>query len=196
MVSEWAEVWKTEDFANAYRNWMLESMHAERYSILFDILHDTEFTWSERVPRDADREADGRYLRLRFVNGSDSDIMEDWLEVMDVTWPASFLEFLIALAYSIDDKIMYDPERPDQASLWFWEMLDNVGLARYDDVTMFHEGMLAWAIVTETVDRILQRRYEYDGGGGLFPLRSPKMDQRNVEIWYQANAYMIENYIG
>lgn len=193
MVSEWADSWKLENFSNAYRNWMLREMHADRYSILFDILHDTEFTWSSKLPRDSDREADGRYLRLRFANSSDLDIWEDWLSP---SWPCSFLEFLIALSYSIDDKIMYDPGKPDQASEWFWEMMGNAGLSRFDDKTLMNESSLGWALVYETVERVMGRRYDYNGNGGLFPLKKPKMDQRRVEIWYQANAYMIENYIG
>jgi len=193
MISEWTDCWQIEDFSNAYRNWIIQEMHGERYAILFDIMHDTKFKWSRKVPRDSDRETDGRYLRLRFASGSKSDIWESWL---DVSWPCSFLEFLVAMAYTIDDKIMYDPERPDQASRWFWEMLSNAGLDRYDDDRMLREGILGWGYATEIIDKIMCRRYEYNGNGGLFPLKFPEMDQRNVEIWYQANAYFIENYIG
>lgn len=191
MVSEWADTWELEDFSNAYRNWLETSMDAQGYSILFDLLHDTKFEWSRKIPRDSDRAEDGRYLRLRFANEAGLDIWDDWL---DDTWPCSFLEFLVALAYSIDDKMMYDPEKPDQAAEWFWEMLSNMGIAKYDDQLMLQQGMLAWYIVSETVGKVMGRRYDYNGNGGLFPLRKPAMDQRDVEIWYQANAYMIENY--
>ena len=190
-VSEWADTWELEDFSNAYRNWLETSMNAQGYSILFDLLHDTKFEWSRKIPRDSDRSEDGRYLRLRFANEAGLDIWDEWL---DDTWPCSFLEFLVALAYSIDDKMMYDPEKPDQAAEWFWEMMSNMDLAKYDDQRMLQGGMLAWFLVSETVDKVMGRRYDYNGNGGLFPLRKPAMDQRKVEIWYQANAYMIENY--
>lgn len=193
MISEWADSWRVEDFSNAYRNWLQETMNADGYSILFDILYDTKFTWSHRIPRDGDRASDGRYLRLRFANEAGLDIWSDWL---DDSWPCSFLEFLIALSYSIDDKMMYDPEKPEQAAEWFWEMLSNMGIASYSDERLLQEGMLGWMTVSAIIDKVLGRRYEYNGNGGLFPLRRPAMDQRNVEIWYQANAYMIENYIG
>ena len=190
MASEWADVWKLEDFSNAYMNWMMEEMHAEDYGMLFDVLHDAEFEWDHRkAPRDADRAADGRYLRLRFANESGMDIWEDWLE-----WPCSFLEFMVALAYSIDDKIMYDPVRPDGPSLWFWDMMRNCGLDRYDDDNMMRGGMLSHMMVSETVTMIMKRRYEYNGNKGPFPLRHPEMDQREVEVWYQANAYYTEKY--
>lgn len=190
MVSEWDGSWKEEDFANAYRNWLADYMEAEGYSILFDVLHDTEFEWDHvRFPRDSDREADGRYLRLRFSDESGMDIMEDWL-----AWPCSFLEFLIALACAIDDKIMYDPDTPEGPWTWFWEMMANCGLKTCTDEWMMEAGMSGWKKVSEITKTITGRRYEYNGNLGLFPLRRPEMDQRSVEIWYQANAYFIEKY--
>ena len=193
MISPWADVWELEDFSNAYRNWLQDTMHADSYSVLFDILYDTPFEWSDDLPRDSDRASDGRYLRLKFSNESGMNVYKDWL---DDTWPCSFLEFLVALSYSIDDKIMYDPEEPDQPSRWFWEIMGNIGLDEYDDAKMMKDGMLAWYYVNEIMDRVMCRRYDYNGNGGMFPLRRPAMDQRKVEVWYQANAYMIEGYIG
>lgn len=189
MVSEWADSWAVEDFSNAYRSWMQDRMHAPNHGILFDILHDTEFTWSRDIPRDADRAADGRHLRWMFAKETGEDFRDEWAE-----WPCSFLEFLIALAFSIDEKIMYDPSKPDQISTWFWLMMENVGLDKYDDETLMRDGMLGYMLVGETTSRVMKRRYDYNGSGGLFPLRKPKMDQRKVEIWYQLNAYFIEEY--
>lgn len=190
MGTEWIDVWELEDFSNAYRNWMASRMHAEDYGILFDVMHDTEFEWDGRTcPRDANRAADGRYLRRKFADESGMDIWADWLE-----WPCSFLEFLVALAYSIDDNIMYDPEQPDQPAEWFWDMMKNLGLDSYDDRKMLDGGMVAHMYVTETLDRVMRRDYEPNGYLGLFPLKRPEMDQRDVEIWYQANAYYSEKY--
>lgn len=193
MISEQDDVWRLEDFSNAYRNWLQDSMCADSYSILFDLLHDIEFEWSPKIPRDSDRATDGRYLRLRFANESGMEIWQSWL---GESWPCSFLEFLVALSYSIDDKIMYDPEKPHQASRWFWEIMGNLGLDKYDDAKMLRDSMLAWYYVVEIAERVMRRRYDYNGNGGLFPLKRPAMDQKKVEIWYQANAYMIEGYIG
>lgn len=189
MVSEWEDTWELEDFSNAYRNWMTETMGARRYRILFDLLHDTRFEWDSRIPRDEDRASCGRYLRLRFSDESGMRVLGTWLDM-----PCSFLEFLIGLAYSIEEKIMYDPTVKDQPAKWFWDMMSNIGLDKYTDEYMMREGVLAYGYVSEIADRVMKRRYEYNGYLGLFPLRKPEMDQRKVEIWYQANAYFIEKY--
>jgi hypothetical protein len=71
-------------------------------------------------------------------------------------------------------------------------MLANADLDGFDDEKMLKDGMCAYYYVCEIEGKIMDRRYERNGQGGLFPLRKPAMDQRDVEIWYQANAYMIE----
>ena len=181
--------WSIENFGNAYRNWLMERMRAQDYGILFDYLYDTEFTWKKDIPRDADRASDGRLLRLRFGEEANLDIPDGCLE-----HPCSFLEFLVGLAYEIDDLIMYDADNPDQAADWFWMMSSNIGLTPYRDVKMVIDGKYAYECVNEIISRVIERTYDYNGDKGLFPLRHPEMDQRKVEIWYQANAYMIENF--
>lgn len=183
------EAWAKEDFENAYRNWMYRRMKASGYEILFDILFDTKFVWDPDIPRDEDRAANGRFLRIRFSDESGMELEDDWLED-----DCSFLEFMVALALSIEDKIMYDPEFPDQEADWFWMMMDNCGLAKYDDTRMNREGYSAFKDVSDIVMAIMERDYGFNGYPGLFPLAKPKQDQRTVEIWYQANAYMIENF--
>ena len=37
-----------EQFALDYRMWIFERMHGDGYSILFDFLYDSEFTWCVR----------------------------------------------------------------------------------------------------------------------------------------------------
>ena len=183
------EGWLAENFENAYRNWLLEKMHASRYGILFDFLYDTEFVWDPAIPRDSDRAENGKYLRETFSEESLMP-MPGWY--MDE--PCNFLEFAVALAMAIDDSMMYDAENPEQAADWFWMMMSNLDLDRYDDEAMLQGGQVAYLTVSEKVNMVMQRRYDYNGYPGMFPLRKPAMDQRKVEIWYQANAYFIENY--
>ena len=176
-------------FWNAYRNWLGAKMDDGDHSILFDVMMDTEFVWDRSIPRDADRESDGRYLRLAFVEEEGGEVTD---EVMSV--PCSFLEFLVGLAMAIEDKIMYDPSEPDKASEWFWTMMDNSGLSRFDDRYMLEGRTLAYQMVSATMEKVMRRRYEPNGDKGLFPLKHPAEDQRRVEIWYQANAYFIEEF--
>jgi hypothetical protein len=74
---------------------------------------------------------------------------------------------------------------------WFWHMMENVGLHLYTDHVYSYE-LSAERIVDDTLNRIIFRTYGADGHGGLFPLSRTPNDQRNVELWYQLNAYMIE----
>ena len=47
--------------------------------------------------------------------------------------------------------------------------------------------------VEDAVFRVINRQFDYDGKGGLFPLRHPNEDQRCDEIWYQMHAWLNEN---
>ena len=44
------------------------------------------------------------------------------------------------------------------------------------------------------LDGFINRQYEANGEGGLFPLKGVCEDQREVEIWYQMNAYLYEHH--
>lgn len=182
---------ETENFKNAYVNWIFREMHADGYWMLFDMLYDVPFEWDrKRVPMDSNREADGRYLRRRFVE--ETDIVEPYgyLE-----WPASFLEVMVALAFRIDDQLMFDPHTNDGPWTWFWDWMHNAGLDVHTDSEMKSGLSLSYMMVMSRVNAIMDRRYSYSGEGGFFPLSDPGCDQRNEEMWFQANSYMGERYL-
>ena len=99
----------------------------------------------------------------------------------------SILEMMMGLAKRID-AIMYDPGVGENWVKWFWEMIDNLGLRSQTDENF------SSMMVDRTIMRFNCRMYEYDGRGGLFPLRNPSCDQSMTELWYQMQAYLIENY--
>lgn len=181
--------WVVENFGNAYRRWLVERMDAHGYEILFDFLYDVEYRWDPDIPRDSDRESDGRDLRRRFSEETGMELPDGWK-----SHPCSFLEFVVALAFAIDDEIMYDPYNPGQVSEWFWMMMTNLGLDIFDDRTMLENSASSYEEVTRIVELEMGREFDYNGYPGMFPLRKPIMDQRDVETWYRANAYMIEEY--
>jgi hypothetical protein len=75
---------------------------------------------------------------------------------------------------------------------WFWKILENAGLDLYDDGAFYgHHGNTE---VNEILNKIINREYRRDGKGGLFPLKRTNKDQRKVELWYQMNEYLVENY--
>lgn len=145
-------------------------------------LYTTEFLYF--IPNDDNRAMDGLDLRYEFLDRYPT-LPHDraWLEL-----ECSFLEMLIALARRADFET-------DTGALeggvggWFWKLMDNVQLSRYTD-SVYDERSL------EDIDRVLEtinnRTYKANGQGGLFPLRRPSRDQRDVELWYQLQAYLLE----
>lgn len=140
-------------------------------------MHETEFVWW--IPNDDNRLEDGKYLRVEFMETIEGSRPDDiWMEI-----GCSMLEMLIALSRRLSF------EADGKPSLWFWHMMANVDLRRFTDS---HYDDVADKEVEQTLNRIIWRQYEASGNGGLFPLRSPEVDQRSVEIWYQLSAYLSE----
>lgn len=148
------------------------------YWELLRTLYTTEFVWF--IPNDDNRIVDGQALRQEFMDetGTDGFAEPNWLYM-----GASFLEMLIALARRASFEAVGTP------GAWFWQMIKNLELLNYNDeifeVSIFEE-------VKEALERVNQRTYLANGDGGLFPLRRPREDQREIEIRYQLAAYLLE----
>lgn len=142
-------------------------------------LYVTPFIW--HVRNDDNRAEDGKYLRHEFVNNFDlTDVDRNWMEL-----ECSVLEMLIGLAR------IASFETDEEAYIWFWRFLENLELKEYTDnrwneITEEH--------VDEILDRFVNRKYDRNGVGGLFPLRHSRRDQRKVELWYQLSAYLLEGH--
>lgn len=150
---------------------------SKTYRNLFHILYTKEYVWL--VPNDDNRMEDGRDLRYEFLEHEGIDPSERdklWLDL-----DCSMLEFLIALARRLE----FITERPQH--IWFWELLENLQLEIYND-----RVDIPLDLVDKTLERVIWRTYDYNGGGGLFPLVYPEEDQRRVEIWYQISDYLLE----
>jgi len=147
------------------------------YFELMSQLHRIEFIWS--VPNDDNRALDGLSLRERCRGQSNKE-------------PCSLLEMLIALAIRCEEEIMYDPEKGDRSADWFWMMMTNLGLNRFRNGS-FKEAWNADDVLGIT-DILIDREYNWQGNGGLFPLKDVCKDQVEVEIWYQMSAYLLENF--
>lgn len=147
---------------------------AKTYWSLLRQLFKTEFVWI--VPNDDNRVEDGRDLRHEFLaeNGV-TEVDPSWMDL-----GCSFFEMLIGLSR----RLAFEAEGEPRG--WFWHMLENSELADHTDKN-YDEG-----VVTDIVAGIIWRTYHYNGAGGLFPLDHPERDQRDVELWYQFNAYLLE----
>lgn len=96
---------------------------------------------------------------------------------------ASVLEMLIVLARRVSFESYSTPDA------WFWKLLENLELNRCTD---YHYNDNVAREIERTLERFLDRRYSSDGVGGIFPLRQPAGDQRNIELWYQMSEYLRE----
>jgi len=94
----------------------------------------------------------------------------------------TILEVLIALAKRIAFMTSDSAEEEDDVGYWFWRMIDNLGMTNKDEI---NEHILTiW----------MERRFKFNGEGSPFPLRKCDKNQTNIEIWYQMQSYMNENY--
>ena len=177
-----------------YFDWLynyteIEQFSAYSYKSLMDILNCKKFV--SLVPHDENRIADGIALREEFVsdtgmNFSDFDESDGFDDLLGND-SCSVLEMIIALAKRMDFEV-YDPNEPQVHIGFFVErMISNLGLDVYDD-----DSGTDYEDIDEILTTFINRTYDYDGYGGLFPLRDPDEDQRKVEIWAQMMQYMRE----
>ena len=179
------------DIERDYFNWLCELVHIDQiersYWLLAKDMYRKEFI--SFIEHDDNRASDGIELREDFMRETNCD------GYLDMDRGCSVLEMMIALARRMDFETS-DPNDPydamDTTSYWFWEMVENLGLIEFDDssyVDMDGQTYVDWIL-----DGFINRQYESNGEGGLFPLKGCCEDQRDVEIWYQMSAYLMEHH--
>lgn len=178
-----------EPLDEAYLKWLYSQVGSVRsrqksrtYWELLRQMYVKEFIWF--IPNDDNRVEDGRDLRRDFFreNGYDED--RAWMGL-----ECSFLEMLIALSRRLAFESV-----EDKPHWWFWHLLENLELAKFNDSVYDGEG--GFAEVNLTMDAVIWRTYDEQGYGGLFPLKEWHGDQTDTEIWYQASAYLYEREEG
>lgn len=142
---------------------------------LMNALYDSEFV--ALIGNDDNRVEDIKDLKNEFLYDAEVPRVDPgWFE------HCSFLELLIVLAR------MFDFDADTGVEFAFWLMLENIGLSEYNDAKRFSSDE-----VEKIVDVVVGRSYRANGVGGLFPLKHASEDQREIELWYQMNAYILEN---
>ena len=166
-----------EPIEGVYFDWLCAKVLTENNSVyreLMNILYRTEFEWI--VVGDENRFAEGLELREYFLHESGFNNDSEWYSE-----PCSTLEALIAFA----NRASFQTDDPLRE--WFWRFMNNLGLDEYRQVGIDDEP-----IIEEILSTFIWRTYDDNGGGGLFPLRTPKRDQTKVEIWYQFCDYLVD----
>lgn len=157
----------------------------ESYWILAEELWNTDYRWS--LWQDENRSKSVSVLRKRYLNAGGTDIYDGI---------PSVLEVLVMLSDAMHD-LMDELDGEDRRPMYFWEMIDNLGLIRYTDA-LFREnfdrksGYLEQ--IRKKIDIWMDRRFGYDGRRSPFPLKNARENQRTVDLWYQMQAYLVENY--
>lgn len=168
--------------SDPYFDWLCILTENRGYTKLASSLHGQIFR--PALEMDTNRGVDGLQLRVEFMNehgawGSSSN-----------RGPCTMLEFLVGLAKRMSF-LTGGEGNHGQTGYYFWKMIENLGLGKLDDDHW--EIMNGDFFVEDACYRINQRKYDRNGYGGIFPLKRPNGDQRKTEIWYQMNAWMIEN---
>ena len=163
-----------EEYYHALKHLILPAPNNKSYSILLEKLYSMNFI--PRIERDENRALDGIFLRENF--GYDG--ME----------PCSVLEMMVALAGRFDGNSGFDE---DQVGSNFWILIENLSIERFDDAYCL-KNVYGRMLIETAIQRMMDRTYQFDGYGGLFPLKRATIDQRKVEIWDQMQEWLIENY--
>lgn len=160
-----------------YLDWLIRPLfHKRRETPTVEVCHEMFKTpFIVRVARDKNRVSDGKLLREEFLTKRPG--LSDSQEVVAWGWlrqEASVLEVLLALA----DRTSYNSY--GDCADWFMTFVKNLGLFGERDRTR----------IRRHIQRFVHRTYEPNGVGGIFPIKYPMEDQRDVELWYQAAAYL------
>ena len=136
------------------------------------------------VELDRNRAMDGLNLRSDYIQGHPENA-----NGMN-RGQCTMLEFLIALAKRMNF-LMSSEHEEHKTAKYFWIMISNLGLDRCNDDNWY--AVNGEFRVEEAMTRLLDRTYDADGKGGLFPLQFITADQRTMEIWYQMQCWLTEN---
>lgn len=158
------------------------------YRILARRMFEREFYFS--IERDINRAEDGIHLREMWLNNH-----VDGLKVLNdmefMREPCSVLEMLVALSQRIENNIFYDIDEGNRAWVWFSMILKNLDLQDCTDNVIDAHLM---AKVDRNLSTALDRTYDFYGRGGFFPLSFTNTDQRDEEIWYQMQHFIMEHF--
>lgn len=157
-----------------YYLWLDSLVNDGNHERLIRYLYDQPYRWQFTL--DENRAAGGINLRRSYAYNNGIDFTDVKVG------PCSILEMLIALADRMVDILTMDIRD------WFWDILKNLGLDRFDDYS-FDEGNINYIL-----NVWLNREYGPSGNGSLFPLREYTGDVRNLDILSQMNIWINENY--
>lgn len=165
-----------------YYQWLLNSigvLHGNHLDYLLLMRHLNEVPYEYMLYSDKNRAIAGTILRTHFAH-------ESGVYLEDVfSGDCTVLEMLVALA----TRIMYDYGTDRSKEEWFWELMSNLGLDKFNDAE-YNETE-----VDTILDIWMHRKYEPNGYGSLFPIDGYfEGDATTMSVWDQMNLYMTRKY--
>lgn len=179
------------DLKERYFRWLAAAVSndehpAGNYTKLLRYLYSRSFYYV--IPMDGNRSEDGIDLRYRgfaYQCGIDYREIACVLDIQD----CSVLEMMVSLATRMED-IAGDYDYGDRTSIWFWKMVESIGLLGMTDAYIELDPIKAQAAIEVIVDIFLKREYYPNGQGGLFTLPDSDCDLRQMEIWNQMCRFL------
>ena len=138
------------------------------YTKLMARLHSFEFI--PLLPMDENRAINAHGLRMDYIRETAHPLDE-------LSISCSILELMISCAERIEDA-MRSSNFDDRTSIWFWEMIESLGLNSFTDDN-YDEAQADFIL-----SQFNSRQYETNGRGGLFTLNTDA-DLTRVDIWTQ-----------
>ena len=166
-----------------YFAWLLSKIDCQEYDVddyryLIDTLFRISFRYS--IENDDNRLADGLCLRSQYEYETGYVLRQNVKHI-----PCSVLEVVVALAIRCEE-IMTDYRYGDRVPIWFWSMINSLGLIDQQD------NVFDQVFVDVVVNKFLDREYANNGKGGLFTVSHPYESMREVEIWCQCQWFLDE----
>lgn len=187
---------KTNNLNELYLNYLLRLINADNYreksyTKLCSLLYKIPF--KPILTLDNNRSYDVQSLiRETFIQSqSEWYRLENDELIMLPNLPISFLELIISLAMRIDMDFMREVNEVDNSRVYFWIIIKNLGFLVYDDEHWGEDSIIS---IVNRLNIVQDRKYDFDGNGGLFPLKNAKEDQRNVQIWNQLCQFVNEKF--
>lgn len=166
-----------------YFEWLCSKVRYMDFEVsYFSLMKDLyKFKFVPIVSNDIRRCSDALELRREFVT-------EYGFQHSHFARGYNVLEVLISVASRMEYELSDNFGEDRFVDKCFWELIRNLGLDQYDD-DAYSERM-----VRTILERFVNRKIDRKGNGGIFPMVDTKVDQRNVELFYQMQEYLKERH--
>ena len=132
------------------------------------------------------------YLRRTFIRDYDADEKRRFYQSMG---PCSILEMLCVLLEKMSYMLIENPLASSEQGALFFELIDNLELGWINDRSFQQNPEWCNDYIEEAIQTFTYRDYDENGqNGGLFPVEHAPFDMREVGLYQQMDAYLIEKY--